>query len=332
MALKVNLVDVPNKRKVHSSPIPLVGGIAIALSSVTALLLSSQLLPMVKNYMGLIISGSVIFVMGIVDDRFDIKAKYKLIIQLACAYTISSYGVRISSLYGLFGIYDLPEVVQYLLTIIVITGTVNAFNLMDGVDGLAGGLSLLGFALFMFIGLYNHNYLLSTISVSFIGAILVFLKHNFSENKIFMGDSGSLFLGYILISFGISTIEHPGAILHINQSSVLLSVAAFFAIPLLDSIRVYRGRIKNGNSPFKADKTHLHHLFLSIGLKHQKISLVILLLVSVLVLFILGYNRFLSLSITLCVILLFYTIVTRTLRMLVEFNKWKEKIKQIEKN
>lgn len=172
--MKVNLVDKPNYRKVHTTPVPLVGGISIAFSVALVILLSGNRLPFLMEYLPIITSGFVLLIVGVIDDKNDVNAKYKLAIQLLLSLIITFSGIRISSLYGLFGIYEIVVWAQYILTIIVITGVVNAFNLMDGVDGLVGGLSVLGFTMFLLASVYFNDYYLGKISVIFIGAIVGF--------------------------------------------------------------------------------------------------------------------------------------------------------------
>ncbi len=143
---------------------------------------------------------------------------------------------------------------------------------MDGVDGLVGGLSFLGFTMFLVVGAFYDNKELLTLSVLFMGCILSFLKYNLSiKQKIFLGDSGSLFLGLILVSLGINLLESQKISQTNNYAYAFLLLVSFFTIPVMDSLRVYINRINKGNSPFKADKSHLHHLF---GLLHYPIDMV----------------------------------------------------------
>ncbi len=277
IAIKVNLVDKPNYRKVHATPVPLVGGISIAITTLLVLIVSGNKLIIIKEYLPILTSGITLLVVGVIDDKTDISAKYKLIVQLILSFIIAFSGTRITSLFGLLGIYEISTWMQYALTILVITGVVNAFNLMDGVDGLVGGLSLLGFTMFLIASIFYNNYFLGKISVIFIGAIIGFLKFNLSKKKIFMGDAGSLFLGFILVTLGIQFMENQQVNKDYGYAYGFLILVAFFSIPVLDSLRVYVGRIKEGNSPFKADKSHLHHLLLTAGLTHKKIALFVVL-------------------------------------------------------
>ena len=155
LALRINWVDQPNSRKLHTKPIPIIGGIAITLSTGMSVLVSSTVMTCSNEHLLMFSASLVLFIMGVLDDKMDIKPIFKLIIQLACAYFIADSGIRITSLYGIFGIQEIPISVQYPVTIIVITGLVNAFNLMDGADGVAGGLAIIGFSALAILSFYR---------------------------------------------------------------------------------------------------------------------------------------------------------------------------------
>ena len=213
------------------------------------------------------------------------------------------------------------------------TGVVNAFNLMDGVDGLVGTLSFVGFTMLLITSIFLKNMELATICVVFMGSILSFLRYNLSKKKkIFMGDSGSLFIGFILVTLGINLLEHEKINANKHYSYVFLLLITFFSIPVLDSIRVYLGRIKNGNSPFKADKSHLHHLFLSFGINHKNISLFIITMC--MIMFFIGFGLISLVSITLIVlsILVTFIIFIKILLAIRDFNYWKSTIKKLEES
>lgn len=329
IALKVNLVDKPNYRKIHTTAVPLVGGISIAFSVLLVILLSGKRLPFLMEYLPIITSGFVLLIVGVIDDKNDVNAKYKLAIQLLLSLIIAFSGIRISSLYGLFGIYEIAVWAQYILTIIVITGVVNAFNLMDGVDGLVGGLSVLGFTMFLLASVYFNDYYLGKISVIFIGAIVGFLRFNLSKKKIFMGDSGSLFLGFILVTLGIKFMEEQGSSQNEYAFGFLLLVS-FFSIPVLDSLRVYLGRIKQGNSPFKADKSHLHHLLLTAGLTHKKVAVSVVAFSMILFFIGFGLISYQSTSILILFMMIVFWGIVRLLLMIKSLHEWRATLKKLE--
>lgn len=332
LAGRLNLIDKPNYRKVHTTPVPLIGGIIIAFSSCMALLINPQLSNILFFYMPMVGCLTALLIMGVIDDKFDLKAKYKLLIQLACAYTIASSGIRITSLHGVMGIYEIADWAQYALTIVLITGVVNAFNLMDGIDGLAGGLSALGFLLFVVLGILTSNYTLAVISASMLGGLFVFLKHNLSSKKIFLGDAGSLTMGFMLVTFGIQSIESAGKQDLLNNSLIMVIIVAFFTIPTFDSLRVYWGRIKNGNSPFKADKSHIHHILLYLGFKHKTTSMAIILFVATLLIIVSGLNHFLSTTIALFGSAFLFLFLARLLGRIQQFKQWMSRLDKLEKN
>ncbi|WP_395056840.1 MraY family glycosyltransferase [Flavobacterium sp.] len=330
VALKINLVDKPNYRKVHTTATPLIGGIAITTTTLAILIVSGNFFALLKEYLPILASACILLIVGVIDDKSDIRAKYKLGIQLLLAFVVAFSGTRITTFYGFLGIYEIAVWAQYLLTIIVITGVVNAFNLMDGVDGLVGGLSLLGFTMFFISSVYFNDYFLGKISIIFMGSIIGFLKFNLSKNKIFMGDAGSLFLGFILVTFGIHFMEKVNHTNNYVYAYGFLLLVAFFSIPVLDSIRVYLGRIKQGNSPFMADKSHLHHLLLTAGLTHKKISLFVTLFC--MTIFFLGFGLITFFSTTLIILaitILFWTIV-KILLMISNLKDWRKKISDLE--
>lgn len=330
IAIKVNLVDKPNHRKLHSIPIPLVGGISIAITTLIVLIISGNKLLLTKEYLPVFSSGITLLMIGIIDDKTDLNAKYKLIIQLILSFIIALSGTRITSLYGLFGVYEIATWIQYMLTILVITGVVNAFNLMDGVDGLVGGLSLLGFSMFLIASIFYNNYFLGKISVVFIGSIIGFLKFNLSKRKIFMGDAGSLFLGFILVTLGIQFMENKNINQNYGYAYGFLILVTFFTIPVLDSLRVYLGRIKEGNSPFKADKSHLHHLLLNAGLTHKNISIFIILFCMILFFIGFGLISFLSTTLIVVSIMAVFWIIVKFLVMISKLHEWRDTLLKLE--
>ena len=271
-----------------------------------------------------------LLVVGIIDDRRDIKPLYRLIIQFACAYAIADSGARIVSLYGVFGIEEIPLALQYGLTMIVIVGVVNGFNLMDGVDGLAGGLALFGFISFAIISVLMQEYSLTVIFLALVGAIIGFLRFNLSKSKIFMGDGGSLFLGFIMVVSGIKLLVLTDTANFEYGLEVLLVVIGIFLVPVLDSIRVYAGRIREGFSPFRADKSHLHHLFLQTGLSHKFTALIIVISSLLLVAISVGLAYYFPMTVALVVAWLAFKLLTILLKIHKDLKEWKIKISEIE--
>lgn len=264
---RYRLFDMPNARKEHINPVPTMGGIAI----VGGMLISLLMWFPFSYEMGQIcfffaIAG--LFALGIMDDLKDLSAKYKFIIQIGLAALIALSGIRIYSFDGLFGIHELPVISQYTFTILAIVGITNAFNLVDGIDGLAGGIGFMSLVTVgMFLTMSGDN---NTALVAFAlaGGILAFLYFNFNPARIFMGDTGSLVLGFVIAVLCIRLLQ-----VNAITTSPLLEHAPVFVlgivlIPVFDTLRVFAIRIWKGKSPFAADRTHIHHLLTNEGFSH----------------------------------------------------------------
>jgi UDP-GlcNAc:undecaprenyl-phosphate GlcNAc-1-phosphate transferase len=330
IAILIGLVDKPNYRKIHVKPVPLVGGIAIVISSMLALFLCNILITDSVETLLTLIMGMVLMITGSIDDKMDIKPFYRLLIQFGCSYTIALIGIRLTSLYGVFGIHEISIFWQYFLTITIITGVVNAFNLMDGIDGLAGGLAIVGLSIFSILSYMLSDFVNLMLFVSLIGSTLTFLKFNLSKNKVFLGDGGSLFLGFVLVVSGINIIEKSNNIVPFNQSLILVAVIGVFLFPVLDSLRVYVSRIMKGLSPFKADKSHIHHLFLLLNINHrQTTSLIIFMALLLLILFVVLIN-FMSLTLVLIFGSLTFFIFTTVLNINKNVKYWTGQITRME--
>jgi len=261
---KYSLYDMPNERKEHSLPVPTMGGIAVVAGMVSSLFLW---LPFHydTSQVCFFFSVAVLVSIGIMDDLKDLSARYKFLIQAALATLMAISGIRITSFEGLFGIYELPLIAQYTFTLLTIAGVTNAFNLIDGIDGLAGGL---GFMSLTILGLFltmNGDVVSALIAFSLAGGIVAFLYFNFNPAKIFLGDTGSLVLGF---SIAVLCIR----LMNVNTLSTLphapLCILSIVFIPVFDTIRVFATRIWKGKSPFQADKTHIHHLLTTTGFSH----------------------------------------------------------------
>ena len=329
VAIRIQLVDKPNRRKVHQNPVPLVGGISVFIAMTLTLSLVLPFEPEVVVYKSVFIAASILLMMGIIDDRFDLRASLKLAIQLILAHFIFAQGIKIESLHGLFGVYELAPWLQYCFTLVVIAGVVNAYNLMDGIDGLAAGLAIFGFAVFAVLAGVNGQYMMSLIFLTFVGSLLAFLRFNLSKNqKIFMGDAGSLMIGFIMVVSGINMLQSAHNSEYVTLTT--LGVVAVMLVPVLDALRVFRRRVKSGKSPFIADKTHLHHLILSTGLKHRAATLAIVGIVGFIL--IAGFVNYELIGLTLSIVsmLLLFYFTTAVLKFHNNLIMWKNRIRDLE--
>ena len=265
---KLGLVDQPNERSSHTKIVPRVGGLAIFLPYLVLglgfYLTGYDYLQLNSGYW---IGLGAIVALGTLDDRLDLSSTLKFLIQFAvAAYYVLSTGNYVDNLYGLFGIGALPSWLGISLSIITVVYLINAVNLIDGVDGLAAGISLL--ALFLFSTLMGGGeYLITSI---FIGlGLIVFMGFNYSDKrKIFLGDAGSLSLGFIIATFAMEFLHSGNAHhLHLNLNPVIVAIL-ILGYPVADTIRVFAIRISMGLSPFNADRRHMHHVLLDKGFSH----------------------------------------------------------------
>jgi UDP-GlcNAc:undecaprenyl-phosphate GlcNAc-1-phosphate transferase len=268
MINRFKLFDVPDLRKEHSTPIPTMGGIASCLGMAVGCALWFQFSRDIFE-ISFFFSIAVLFFIGMMDDLKNLSARYKFGIQIAVALLIAFSGVRITSFDGLFGIYDLPIYAQYSFTVLAVAGITNAFNLIDGIDGLAGGLgfmSLVIIGLFLTISGDGNN---AIIAFALGGGLLGFLYYNFNPARIFMGDTGSLVLGFVISVLCIRLIQLNTAITSPVISHAPVFGLSIVAIPVFDTLRVFALRIWSGGSPFTADKNHIHHLLTNNGWSHS---------------------------------------------------------------
>lgn len=269
------LFDVPDARKVHINPIPSLGGLGIFAGFILAILIS---LPpgSAPEFQYYIAAAFIIFFLGIKDDILVISPVKKFIGQLLAAFIIVyKGGVQIKSMHGFLGVYDMPEMFSLALTYFTIIVIINSFNLIDGIDGLAGSLAVLSASLFglYFIAVEQTSYAILSFALS--GSMLAFLIFNFSPARIFMGDTGSLLTGLVAAILVIKFINVS------DQSSALPVPAApavgfsILIIPLVDTLRVFSVRMLHRRSPFSPDRNHVHHLLLDYGMTHRTITLVL---------------------------------------------------------
>ncbi|MCH1407016.1 MAG: undecaprenyl/decaprenyl-phosphate alpha-N-acetylglucosaminyl 1-phosphate transferase [Schleiferiaceae bacterium] len=281
---KLGLVDEPNERSSHSKIIPRVGGLAIFLPYLVLglgfYLTGYDYLQLQSGYW---IGLGAIVALGTLDDRLDLSSSLKFFVQFAvAAYYILSTGNYVDNLYGLFGVGALPSWLGISLSIITVVYLINAVNLIDGVDGLAAGISLL--ALYLFSTLMGGGEHL--ITFAFIGlGLIVFMGFNYSEKrKIFLGDAGSLSLGFIMATFAMEFLHSGNAHhVHLNLNPVIVAIL-ILGYPVADTIRVFAIRISLGLSPFNADRRHMHHVLLDKGFTHFGVTTFIMTVMAGLVL------------------------------------------------
>ena len=275
VAVRAHMLDIPNERKVHSTPIPKSGGLAMALGFCIAILYGLTL----DRFAGSVVIGSIILVaVGLADDRYNLGYRPKFLSQIAAALVVIIYGgVEINSLGMLLpaGV-DLPLGISLPLTLLVIVGVTNAINLADGLDGLAGGIALIIFLCLFALAYQSGDKAVAVMCIAMLGALFGFLSFNTYPASVFMGDAGSQLLGFVSIVLALK----------ITQTNALLCPVLPLLIvgfPIIDTCIVMFERIKAGRSPFVADNNHYHHKLLSLGLFHTEAVFIIYLLQTIFV-------------------------------------------------
>jgi UDP-GlcNAc:undecaprenyl-phosphate GlcNAc-1-phosphate transferase len=275
--LKGLMVD-PIKRSSHETPTPTFGGVAIFAGTMIGYMLwnfGDEGYLLHKVFLGLV----VLFFLGIKDDLFALAPFKKLASQVIVGIlVVVGSDLRITSFFGIFGIYELPYIVSALFTLFLIVALINSFNLIDGIDGLSGGIGMIasgGFGLWFAI---NNEWSLACLGFSLSASLLGFLRYNFSQtNKIFMGDTGSLIVGYLVSVMAIQFVQLN--VYNTNENSVYRNAPVIaiilLCVPIFDTLRVFGLRILKGKSPFTADRLHLHHLMVDNGLSHVATSFIL---------------------------------------------------------
>ncbi|ANQ47862.1 undecaprenyl/decaprenyl-phosphate alpha-N-acetylglucosaminyl 1-phosphate transferase [Flammeovirga sp. MY04] len=277
--IKNNVFDLPGGRKVHTDLIPSMGGVGIFL----AFFLSTCLwLPKEGMYdLNFLFFGlMLVFFMGVRDDMLAMSPRNKLIIQLMAASTVVVFGdIHIESLYTLYPDIQLPIGISYTLSVFVIIALTNAFNLIDGINGLSGVIAaLITFILGVWFFLVGEQ-MYSIMMIAMAGGCIGFLYYNWGKASIFMGDTGALVLGFFISSSLILfvNVDHHLPSDHAYKITAPISCAiALFIYPFIDTLRIFTIRILNGRSPFSPDKKHIHHILIRTGITHALASTFIL--------------------------------------------------------
>jgi UDP-N-acetylmuramyl pentapeptide phosphotransferase/UDP-N-acetylglucosamine-1-phosphate transferase len=263
VAKEKKLFDEPDERKVHKVVIPTLGGLGIFAGFIISSLLGvPSTVPPVFQYF--IAAALVIFFLGIKDDILILSASKKFIGQIVAAGIIIKFGgIQISDMHGFLGMHAIPHTASILLTLFTIIVVTNSFNLIDGVDGLAGSLGLLTSLVFGTYFLLTSQLMYAVMAFSLAGSLVAFLIYNFSPAKIFMGDTGSLLIGLLNAIFVIKFIAVAGdPSLGLPLESAPAIGFAILIVPLFDTLRVVTIRIVSRRSPFSPDRNHIHHFLL----------------------------------------------------------------------
>lgn len=296
VSFRKRLFDVPDPRKVHHNLVPRLGGLSffpvilfcVCLFIGLRMLLGGSLEQLLSQGMTtellLFTSGlTLLYIVGVADDLIGVRYSKKFIVQLLTALMLPLSGLYINNFYGLFGIYGLPPFLGVPLTLVLVVFITNAINLIDGIDGLASGLSMVALAVFGGLFIYLNWWVYALVAFVSIGVLIPFFSYNVFGNasrgrKIFMGDTGSLMLGYLLSLFTVRYCMYTGDTPQEAVGSPVLVAFSMLLIPSLDVIRVVLHRVRNGKNPFLPDKNHIHHKFLAMGFTPRMAMVTILLM------------------------------------------------------
>lgn len=291
IAFRRNLFDEVDERKIHHGTVPRLGGIAFVpvIFFSTILLCGIHIAMGNESFIDLFASNAralcfgfcsilVLYLVGIADDLIGIRYSAKFVAQILCSVMLIAGGLTINNLHGILGIYILPDWISWLLTVLFVVFIINAINLIDGVDGLASGLSSVALLFYGYFFVLEERYIFAMLSFAAIGVLLPFFYYNVfgraeRRRKIFMGDTGSLTIGFLLCVLGIRLItcipDDEGL------PNPLLIMLSPLAIPSLDVLRVFIHRKRLHKNPFMPDKSHIHHKLLAAGMVQRGVMLVI---------------------------------------------------------
>ncbi len=282
IAKKNGYYDIPGERASHENKIPFFGGIGIFVGIAVAMLAAGMLLIETEGIhlepLVILTALFFIFIVGILDDLSSFSPTKKMIGQLIAIFIIYYYGdFQITKMYGVWGInVNLPDWISLLFTAFTVIVITNAYNLIDGIDGLAGGVGIIASTTFGIINLMISNHEMAILSFVLTGSLLAYLKYNFCPARIFMGDAGSLVVGFILSVLAIDLIRTGFTFneIHYSHGGVLMAIS-ILAIPLFDSLRVFVIRSLQGNPPLYADRNHIHHALIDLEFSHKKTAIII---------------------------------------------------------
>lgn len=264
LAIKINLVDKPNSRKLHNGAVPLVGGISICISLIYFIFNNPNIIPNANLYSVCII---ILVLVGALDDKFDINFKIRFFVQALLSIAMMVIGnIELHTIGNVIGTGNINlNSLGYVVTILAVVGAINAFNMVDGIDGLLGGLSIVTFGglglMLLHDGQPNIAYLCLVMIVIITPYILLNLGILGKKYKVFMGDAGSMLIGFTVIWLLLLSSQN-------GKTPPLRPVTALWliAVPLMDMVAIMIRRVRRGHSPFKPDREHLHHIFQRLGL------------------------------------------------------------------
>ena len=261
LAFLIGAIDTPDNRKVHSKIMPRLGGLAIYIGFVIAVIASLELN---MDIMGILVGSAIIVTVGVLDDRYALPPKVKLLGQIAAAAALIPFGIQIEWINNPFGGYFYLDYLSIPVTIFWIISFTNVVNLIDGLDGLAAGVSAIACITVILVSVQMDYFHVAMLTSALAGGIVGFIRYNFNPATIFMGDTGSMFIGYML-----GAISTFGAVKTATTVALIVPAIAL-GLPIMDTAFAIMRRYTNGRPIFQPDKGHLHHRLLAMGLSQRQ--------------------------------------------------------------
>lgn len=328
ISFRKKLFDVPDARKIHHSSVPRLGGIAfkpVILFSVCLALgidiitgNGTQLKEMfvaglLPEILFLYCAVLTLYLVGIADDLIGVKYRAKFVVQIICAIMLICGGVWVNNLDGILGVHEIPKYIGYPLTVLLVVFISNAINLIDGIDGLASGLSSVAIFIYGSAFIVHHQYLHAMIAFATWGVLIPFFYYNVfgnaeKEKKIFMGDTGSLTIGILLSYLSIKLIT-SGSIPNGEAGKVMVTAFAPLIIPCFDVVRVFIHRLRKKQNPFMPDKSHIHHKLLAIGMQQRPAMISIVTISAIFSILNIYFSKYIDINILLVADIVIWTLM-----------------------
>lgn len=261
LAFKIGALDKPEKRKVHTHVMPRLGGLAIYCGFIIAILCTVHIN---KDVLGIITGGTFIVLLGVLDDKYSLPAKVKLLGQIVAALILCAFDIKIEWLNNPWGGYFYLDLFSVPFTVFWVISFTNVVNLIDGLDGLAAGVSGIASITVILVAVQQGFYSVAVITAALAGGIIGFIRYNFNPASIFMGDTGSMFIGYMLAAISIFGAVKSAATI------ALIVPAVALGLPIMDTAFAILRRYTNGRPIFQPDKGHLHHRLLAMGMSQRQ--------------------------------------------------------------
>ena len=261
LAFKIGALDKPEKRKVHTHVMPRLGGLAIYCGFIIAILCTVHIN---KDVLGIITGGTFIVLLGVLDDKYSLPAKVKLLGQIVAALILCAFDIKIEWLNNPWGGYFYLDLFSVPFTVFWVISFTNVVNLIDGLDGLAAGVSGIASITVILVAVQQGFYSVAVITAALAGGIIGFIRYNFNPASIFMGDTGSMFIGYMLAAISIFGAVKSAATI------ALIVPAVALGLPIMDTAFAILRRYTNGQPIFQPDKGHLHHRLLAMGMSQRQ--------------------------------------------------------------